>query len=140
MRRILAAFCFLTLALMARDSAPIAGLETSASLHEGWSIQESAQIKATGAEISQPGFAVTSWYPARVPCTVLGALMDDGVYNDSFFGKNLVGIQKEPFHGSWWYRTEFNAGGKRDGLYTRLQFDGPSLGFGACSISTSLPS
>jgi exo-1,4-beta-D-glucosaminidase len=124
MRTTLAALCFSTLALLARDPSRVAVPGTSVTLHEGWSIQAAAQVKAGGAEISQAGFAVASWYPARVPNTVLGALMDDGVYSDSFVGKNLVGIQKEPFQGSWWYRTEFNSGKTRDGVYTRLQFDG----------------
>ena len=92
MRRALAAVCFSTLTLMTegcRVSPSPAGRETTVSLHEGWSIQEAAKITATGADISQPGFGTSGWHPARVPSTVLGALADDGVYRDPFFGKNL---------------------------------------------------
>ena len=127
MRRALAVVCFSTVALMTescRVSPSPAGQETSVSLHEGWSIQEAAKVQATGADISQPGFRVNGWYPARVPCTVLGALVDAGVYRDPFFGKNLQAIKPEPFHAAWWYRTEFTPLSKRAGAYTRLIFEG----------------
>ena len=127
MRKALAVVCLSTLALMAdnrRELPSPAGRETSISLHEGWSIQEAAKVSADGAAISLPGFAVSGWYPARVPCTVLGALEDNGVYQDSFFAKNLLGIQKEPFHAAWWYRTEFKSANSRGSLYSRLIFEG----------------
>jgi len=123
MRKTLVTICFSALAVMARNTPASAGMESSVSLHEGWAIQESARVKASGAEISQPGFAVSNWHPARVPGTVLGTLLNDGIYSDSFFGKNLVGIQKDSFQGSWWYRTEFKVS-QREHTYTRLQFDG----------------
>src|ERR1700730_12612091 len=91
---------------------------------EHWTIRSSAQIKEKGDSLSLPGFQTRDWYPARVPSTVAGTLVDNKVYPDPFVGMNLrmmpgcsypIGAnfslrpmpEDSPFRVSWWYRTEF---------------------------------
>ena len=80
------------------------------ALRDDWTLQTSVKAK-DGAAISQPGFATAGWYKAKVPSTVLGSLVDAGVYKDPFFAKNMSKISQDPFKTSWWYRKEFAAGG-----------------------------
>ena len=106
--------------LPADDSGPIPRLP----LDSGWQMQSSAKITATGAEISLPGYNASSWYRLSHPQTVLAGLVENGVYPDPTFGKNLRQIpgttyrigtnfsnsempDDSPFHPPWWYRVEF---------------------------------
>ncbi len=72
-----------------------------------WFIQSSEKVNADGSKLSKPGILTDRWYPAQVPSTVLGTLVENNVYGDVFFGKNLENIKPEDFKSSWWYRTEF---------------------------------
>jgi exo-1,4-beta-D-glucosaminidase len=93
-------------------------------LHQGWHIQSSAKVQAKGDTVSQSHFQPQGWYPAVVPSTVAGTLVEDKVYPDPFVGMNLRMIpgcsypigsnfslrpmpEESPFRSSWWYRTEF---------------------------------
>src|SRR5260370_18293131 len=93
-------------------------------LRERWSLQSSAQVKEKGDVLSQRVFQPRNWYPARVPSTVAGTLVENKVYPDPFTGMNLrmmpgcsypIGAnfslppmpEDSPFRVSWWYRTEF---------------------------------
>ena len=59
-------------------------------LQRGWAIQSSALIKEKGDTLSQNTFRPTvKWYPAAVPSTVVGTLVEDKIYPDPFFGMNL---------------------------------------------------
>jgi exo-1,4-beta-D-glucosaminidase len=80
--------------------------ENRVPLRDGWSLQSSAQVSASGAEVSTVGFATAGWVTASVPTTVLAALVASGKYPDPFAGENLRDIPREPFQSSWWYRTE----------------------------------
>ncbi|MBC7363906.1 MAG: glycoside hydrolase family 2 [Candidatus Aminicenantes bacterium] len=80
--------------------------ETTTNLTD-WFIQSSKKIQEDGPTLSRPGIMIDRWYPARVPSTVLGTLVDNNVYDNVFFGKNLDLINPEEFQVSWWYRTEF---------------------------------
>jgi exo-1,4-beta-D-glucosaminidase len=96
-----------------------------APLATGWTIQSSAAVKATGPAISEPGFSTTGWHPATVPGTVVGALVEQGVFKDPYVGMNLRSIPgttypigeefallpipaNSPYKPSWWYRKEFD--------------------------------
>jgi exo-1,4-beta-D-glucosaminidase len=94
-------------------------------LQAGWAIQTSARVTASGEALSRPGFSTAGWYAATVPSTVLGALVDAGVYKDPFLGKNMASIPPEPFRTSWWYRTEFTA--RAGAASSRLVFEGVSF-------------
>jgi len=77
------------------------------ALDNGWYIRSSAELSESGQSLSRSGLDMENWYPATVPSTVLAALVENGVYIDPFFGKNLANIPTEPFKESWWYRKEF---------------------------------
>ncbi|MCI0611822.1 glycoside hydrolase family 2 [bacterium] len=93
-------------------------------LKEGWLIQSSASVDASGETISSLGFDSTGWYPTSVPTTVLSALVKNGVYRDPYFGKNLETISYEPFRSAWWYRKEFVLDRGAAANSVRLIFDG----------------
>lgn len=110
-------------------------------LSRGWSLQSSARLTAAGAAISSPGFAVQGWYQVTVPSTVVGALVEAGVYPNPYFGMNLRAIPGEtfpigaqfsnlpipddsPFQVPWWYRTEFSLPTWTPDRRVVLHFDG----------------
>ncbi|OGD27032.1 MAG: hypothetical protein A2V57_04975 [Candidatus Aminicenantes bacterium RBG_19FT_COMBO_65_30] len=98
--------------------------ERAVSLSDLWYVQSSEKAKGAGEEISKPGFKIDSWYPAIVPSTVLGTLVQNNVYPDLFFGKNLEAVPTAPFAVSWWYRKEFTVPLGPGLVQTRLEFDG----------------
>lgn len=80
-------------------------------------------------------------YSVSVPSTVVGALVDIGVYKDPFFGMNfrdLPGMSykigqnfvhldmdpKSPFAKPWWYRTSFTVPASFKGKRVTLHFNG----------------
>ncbi len=92
-------------------------------LKDGWRIQASARAQEGGDTLSRPGHGTAGWIACTVPSTVMGALVQGGQYPDVFLGRNLERIDREPFLGSWWYRTEFILPSGTSGP-TRLQLDG----------------
>lgn len=110
-------------------------------LSEGWSLQSSASVKETGAEISTPQYRPQGWYAATVPTTVVSALVKNGTYPDPYYGKNLRSIpgtsypigenfsnhpmpEDSPFRIPWWFRTEFQLPADYSGKTVTLHFDG----------------
>ncbi len=129
------------MAMASALAAPAWAGDARLALHKGWSIQSSAKVPAKGEAISQPGFKTEGWYPATVPNTVVGALVESKVYEDPYFGKNLRKIPgttypigerftllpmpaDSPFKPAWWYRTEFALPSGRPGRSVALHFDG----------------
>jgi exo-1,4-beta-D-glucosaminidase len=109
-------------------------------LADGWQIQSSAKITASGDKISSIEFKPEGWFKATVPSTVVGCLVEDKVYVDPFFGTNLRSLpgmdypiganfsnrsmpENSPFHKSWWYRVEFSVSSPKDGQVW-LDFEG----------------
>lgn len=80
----------------------------------------------TGAALSLPGAALpeTSW-PASVPSTVLGSLVEAGEYPGCLESRNYAAIDPERFASPWWYRTEFTVV-PEPGKHYLLCFDGIS--------------
>jgi exo-1,4-beta-D-glucosaminidase len=110
-------------------------------LRKGWALQSSAKVTEKGDAISQNQFQPKNWYPAKVPSTVVGTLVDEKVYPDPFVGMNLrlipgcsypIGAnfslqpmpEDSPFRSSWWYRTEFQAPAGYRGGNIWLHLDG----------------
>ena len=89
-----------------------------------WFIQSSAKVTAGGEQISQPGLLMDRWYPANVPATVLGTLVQNNVHADLYFGDNLKRIPGDDFKVSWWYRTEFPLTADPSKTAFKLEFDG----------------
>ena len=77
-------------------------------LTDGWRIQAAAQTQANSAAVSSKHFDDKGWYSTTVPSTVLGTLVNNGVYRDIFFGTNLAKIPRLQFSNAWWFRDEFN--------------------------------
>ncbi|MGB9181409.1 MAG: sugar-binding domain-containing protein [Pyrinomonadaceae bacterium] len=110
-------------------------------LREGWSIQSSAKVKESGDALSDKSYQPSNWYPATVPSTVVGTLVENKVYPDPFFGMNLrempgcsypIGAnfsnlpmpEDSPYKVSWWYRTQFQIPESYRGENVWLHFDG----------------
>ena len=117
------------------------GAQEQLTLHTGWLIQSSAKVGTDGATISSPTYRPTEWYRATVPSTVVGTLVEDGVYRDPFFGMNfreLPGVTypigqnfvripmdpQSPYAVPWWYRTTFRIPAAMVGRRITLHFDG----------------
>ena len=78
------------------------------ALTEGWQIQSSAKVTATGDVLSTPVANVDGWFMATVPSTVMGVLTTDGVEPEALTAADYARIDKKRFDVSWWYRTTFN--------------------------------
>ncbi|MBI1753802.1 MAG: glycoside hydrolase family 2 [Acidobacteria bacterium] len=92
-------------------------------LSGAWFIQAASKAgPAPGLSIA--GYKPTGWIRAKVPATVMGALVDAGVYRDPYMGRNLEAISAAPFQEAWWYRTEFAVSAPEKRQRTRLLLDG----------------
>jgi exo-1,4-beta-D-glucosaminidase len=137
-RLVAALLCGLLVSLTAHaaDSNP-AKLE----LKSGWAMQSSAEVSVTGEVISRPGFRAASWYALSAPGTVLAGLVENKVYPDPYFGKNLRSIpgttypiggefsnlpmpESSPFRPAWWFRNEFALPASLKGKRVWLHLDG----------------
>jgi exo-1,4-beta-D-glucosaminidase len=94
-------------------------------LTDGWSIQSADLVSETGDTLSRPDFKPEKpWHEAKVPSTVVGALVDEKMYPDPYFGMNLKDLStNSAFKGPWWYRREFKIAPQRGGQVW-LNFDG----------------
>jgi exo-1,4-beta-D-glucosaminidase len=132
---------FLAASLLAFAIPAAAGAEERRPLRSGWTIQSSAQVAEKGAALSRPGYRPKGWYKVTVPNTVVGALVENGMYRDPYFGMNLRAIPgttypigerftllpmpaDSPFKPSWWYRTEFTVPPAPSPGSFALHFDG----------------
>jgi hypothetical protein len=57
-----------------------AGAQTRRTLHDGWSVQSSEKVGVDGHAISSPSYPAGGWNMATVPSTVVGELVEDGVF------------------------------------------------------------
>ena len=96
-------------------------------------------IAVTDADdvVKDANYPTTNWLKAVVPGTVLGNLVDDGVYNDLFepdndgklneyFNDNLSKIPAEDFKNQWWYSADFTIPSGESGKRITLTFKGIS--------------
>ncbi len=95
------------LVIFAAFAATVAAGAAEVRLRDGWALQSSARVTETGAVISTAAFRPTGWYPVTVPCSVVAGLLQNQVYPDPFYGRNLEQIDAAAFKPSWWYRKEF---------------------------------
>lgn len=93
-------------------------------LKQGWHIRSSENLDMSGQEISLPDIELNDWFSARVPSTVLGTLVENDVYKDPFYNKNLDTIPSDAFNTSWWYRCEFEISEDFLRDTVRLEFNG----------------
>ena len=87
--------------------------------------------------VKEANYPTSDWLRATVPGTVLGNLVDNGVYdylfepdNDGkinvYFNDNLSKIPAEDFENQWWYSTDFTIPSKEAGKRVTLTFTGIS--------------
>ncbi|HEV2328351.1 MAG TPA: glycoside hydrolase family 2 TIM barrel-domain containing protein [Verrucomicrobiae bacterium] len=100
------------------------------TLDRGWWIRPAAVGAVSSrrfdhaSTIQRFNGSTASGYPATVPTTVLGTLVDDGVYTNVFFGTNFAKIPRSPFTNAWWFRNEFTVSAKHAAENADLIFDG----------------
>ena len=115
------------------------------SLSGDWQIKSSISIKESGDIISTQKFIPEAWYPAKVPTTVLNALIQDGIYPDPWVGLNNYKIpdvsdefnkkydlakysyidgKTNPWKDPYWFRKEFDLSADYQGKKLWLNFDG----------------
>ncbi|HHV86389.1 MAG TPA: hypothetical protein GXX42_11345 [Petrimonas sp.] len=96
-------------------------------------------IAVTDADdvVSKADYFTSGWMRAMVPGTVLGNLVDDGMYDNLFeldndgkvnvyFSDNLSKIPEEDFDHPWWYSTDFIIPSSEKGKRITLTFRGIS--------------
>ncbi len=103
-------------------------------LKNDWSVQSSSKVHEDGKSISTITYQPENWFPASVPSTVLGALVDQKVYPDPYYGTNIESIpgyftgrkkempESSPFRVPWWYRTVFSLPAEYKDKHTWLKF------------------
>ena len=99
------------------------------TLSNGWLIQSSAKVSATGDVLSTPTADVAGWYAASVPSTIMGVLTTDGVEPEALTAEDYQRIDRKRFDVSWWYRTTFkvqtsNLKSQTSNHHVLLSFDG----------------
>ena len=94
-----------------------------------WQIQTSAKAQESGAEVSSTGFSTAEWLPVSGRATLMAGLLENGKYENLFYGDNLRAARDPDGSSSeivipWWYRTEFTIGEGAPGLRTLLRING----------------
>lgn len=96
-------------------------------------------IAVTDADdiVKSADYTTSGWLNATVPGTVLGNLVDNGVYDNLFepdndgeineyFGDNLSKIPEDDFDHQWWYSTDFTIPSSEEGKRITITFRGIS--------------
>ena len=108
---------------LAAQGRGVPGIRVERTDLTNWTIQSSAKVNQTGDAISTPGYDAHTWYAARVPTTVLNALVEDKIYPDPTYDLNFQALpgalydsgdnflidpppSDNPYIVSWWYRTQ----------------------------------
>src|SRR5882724_5370472 len=76
-----------------------------------WRLRSAPGLDAGGAQLSQPDYDDSRWYPAVVPGTVLTTLIARGVYPDPNYGLDNLAIPDSLSRQDYWYRSVFAAPG-----------------------------
>ena len=101
----------------------------SATTIAHWQIQSSAKAQESGAEVSSSDFSTSEWFPVSGRATVMAGLLENGKYENVFYGDNLRAVEEPDSSGTmfvipWWYRTELNLGEGVAGTRTLLRING----------------
>jgi exo-1,4-beta-D-glucosaminidase len=101
----------------------------SATAITHWQIQSSAKAQVGGAEVSSASFSTRDWYPVSGRATVMAGLLENGKYENVFYGDNLRAVEEPDASGTmfvipWWYRTEFTVTEGARGIRTLLRING----------------
>jgi exo-1,4-beta-D-glucosaminidase len=132
---------FFSLAAARPQSSVLSAPPASYPLDEGWALQSSVKVMATGEDISSASFQAANWIAADVPTTVVAAQVKAGLLPDPFYGMNLrqypgmgypIGFNfsnvpmppDSHYAVSWWYRKEFTLPAAFSGKAVWLNFRG----------------
>ena len=94
------------------------------SLNSDWFISPSEKLEVNGDVISSQEYSTSGWYKTEIPKTVLAALVENGVYENPYYGMNLLNIPEEQFLKPWWYRKEFTIDNLDENTNYQLIFEG----------------
>ena len=94
------------------EPAPVDRGAGSTTPIEHWSIQSSAKVQQSGADVSRNDFPTHDWYPVSGRATVMAGLLENGKYPDAFYSDNLRAVEIPDEGGNrivipWWYRAQF---------------------------------
>lgn len=98
---------------------------------------KSIAVVVADIAVKEADYPTSDWIGAVVPGTVLGNLVDNGIYDDLFeqdndgminvyFNDNLSKIPPEDFDHPWWYSTDFTIPPSEAGKRMTLTFRGIS--------------
>ncbi|HET7739472.1 MAG TPA: hypothetical protein VFL67_02340, partial [Mycobacterium sp.] len=98
-----------------------------------WQIQSIAKAQQSGAEVASAGFSTSGWYPVSGRATVMAGLLENGTYQNVFYGDNLRAVEAPDAGGNlflipWWYRTEFTLPEGAPETRTALRINGMIAG------------
>jgi exo-1,4-beta-D-glucosaminidase len=101
----------------------------SATAIPRWQIQSSAKAQQSGAAVSSAGFSTRGWHPVSGRATVMAGLLENGTYQDVFYGDNLRAVEEPDSSGNlfvipWWYRSEFTLVKGAQEIRTLLRING----------------
>lgn len=73
-----------------------------------WSVISSADTTLDVIQLSAPGVDTSKWNSTGSASTLMGMLVDNGVYNQTqiFYSNNLQGVDTAQFRVPWYYRTD----------------------------------
>ncbi|MGN6247636.1 MAG: glycoside hydrolase family 2 protein [Ginsengibacter sp.] len=95
-------------------------------LESHWQIQSSDKVNAEGEKVSTTAFKPSGWYAAKIPNSTLGTLVEDGVFKNIYFNRNLEKIPADMFKAPWWYRKTFTINNVGKDQFYKLRFNGIS--------------
>ena len=79
---------FLLSFLLADAIAQSPGPINRINLHDGWTVQTSRKVSASGEAISTLNFKTKGWYRTSVPMTVLAVQVLAGEFPNPYYGMN----------------------------------------------------
>ena len=109
-------------------AAPLVSAAGQIAAIPGWDLQSTAKAASNLTTLSLPsGVDTSSWHHIDRPfCTLMGCLLNAGVYNDTdlFYSDNLKKVDAAQFSVPWVYRAEFDLEEKKEetGSYGRHLF------------------
>ena len=101
-------------------------------LNSGWQCMNVAGVKATGQQISDPGYRLSGWAAATVPGTVLTTLLNNKQAPDPMYGMNnekipdIYHVGRD--HYTYWFVKDFTGNPASGDAQVWLHFRGVNDG------------
>ncbi len=93
-------------------------------LNKNWMLFSSHKLNMDKSQIASSDFLPEKYYTTNIPKTVLAALVDNGVYKNIYFNKNLKKIHAKQFTYNWWYKKNFYISENLINKFFTLKFNG----------------